>query len=65
MMTSVTSDFKIPDAFIQPFFNVSGYPTRFAQITPIHKGKGSLNFEANYSPISVLSHVVKIFEKRV
>ena len=38
---------------------------KLARITPIHKGKGSVNAEANYRPISVLSHVVKIFEKQV
>ena len=38
---------------------------KLARITPIHKGKGSVNAEANYCPISVLSHVVKIFEKQV
>ena len=36
----------------------------FVRITPIHKGNVSLNDEAKYHPISVLSHVVKIFEKQ-
>ena len=35
---------------------------KLARITIIYKGKGFLNSEANYRPISVLSHVVKIFE---
>ena len=38
---------------------------KLARITPIYKGKGSLNAEANCRPISVLSHVEKIFEKHV
>ena len=38
---------------------------KLARIIPIRKGKGSVNAEANYRPISVLSHVVKIFEKQV
>ena len=38
---------------------------KLARITPIHKGEVSLNAEANYRPITVLSHVVKIFEKQV
>ena len=38
---------------------------KLARITPIHKGKGSSNAEANYCRISVLSHVVKILEKQV
>ena len=38
---------------------------KLARITPIYKGKGPLNSEANYRPISMLSHVVKIFEKQV
>ena len=36
---------------------------KLARITPIYKGKCPLNCEANYRPLSVLSHVVKIFEK--
>ena len=37
---------------------------KLARFTPIHKGNVSLNVEAKYRPISVLSHVLKIFEKQ-
>ena len=36
-----------------------------AKITPIYKGKGSLNECGNYRPISVISHVAKVIEKAV
>ena len=38
---------------------------KLARITPIYKGTGDIHLETNYRPISVLSHIAKIFEKRV
>ena len=34
-----------------------------ARVSPIYKGKGSKSDKCNYRPISVISHVAKIFEK--
>ena len=34
-----------------------------ARITPVYKGKGNKNEFGNYRPISVISHISKIFEK--
>ena len=36
-----------------------------ACITPLYKGKGNKNEFGNYRPISVISHISKIFEKCV
>jgi hypothetical protein len=36
---------------------------KMAKVTPIYKGKGSKEDFGNYRPISVISHVAKIFEK--
>ena len=38
---------------------------KLARVTPIYKGKGEVSAETNYRPISVISHVAKIFEKEV
>ena len=38
---------------------------KLARITPIYKGSGDVHRETNYRPISVLSHVAKIFERNV
>ena len=38
---------------------------KLARITHIHKGTGDIHLETNYRPISVLSHIAKIFERRV
>ena len=38
---------------------------KLARITPIYKGTGDIHLETNYRPISVLSHIAKIFERRV
>ena len=42
------------------------YPDVFkiAQITPSHK-KGSLHIKSNYSPVSVLSNLSKVFENLI
>ena len=38
---------------------------KLARITPIYKGSEDVHRETNYRPISVLSHVAKIFERNV
>lgn len=38
---------------------------KYARVTPVYKGKGSKSDMRNYRPISVISHVAKIFEKEV
>ena len=38
---------------------------KLARITPVYKGKGDINNEVNYRPISVISHIAKIFEREV
>ena len=38
---------------------------KLARIAPIYKGKGDISRECNYRPISVLSRIAKLFEKRV
>ena len=38
---------------------------KLARITPIYKGTGDIHLETNYHPVSVLSHIAKIFERRV
>ena len=34
-------------------------------VIPIYKGKGNKNEAGNYRPISLLSHIMKIFEKQI
>ena len=36
---------------------------KLAKVTPVYKGKGDKNELGNYRPISVVSHLSKIFEK--
>ena len=36
---------------------------KLAKVTPVYKGKGDQNELGNYRPISVVSHLSKIFEK--
>ena len=38
---------------------------KFARVSPIYKGKGSRSEMGNYRPISVISHVAKVFEREV
>lgn len=38
---------------------------KFARVSPIFKGKGCRTEKGNYRPISVISHVAKIFEREV
>ena len=38
---------------------------KLARVTPIYMCKGEVSAETNYRPISVISHVAKIFEKEV
>ena len=38
---------------------------KFAKVTPIFKGKGCKNDKNNCQPISVISHIAKIFEKEI
>ena len=38
---------------------------KLARITPIYKGTGDIHLETNFRPISVLSHIAKIFVGRV
>ena len=38
---------------------------KIARVTPVFKKKGSADQAENYRPISVVSHVAKIFEKAV
>ena len=41
------------------------YDLKIARVTPVFKKKGSADQAENYRPISVVSHVAKIFEKAV
>ena len=38
---------------------------KYARVTPIYKGKGEKSDPCNYRPISVISHIAKVFEKVV
>ena len=38
---------------------------KLARITPIYKGKGDISRECSYRPISMLSHIAKLCERRV
>ena len=64
-MTSVTSDFKIPDAFIQPFFNVSGYPIQLETCTGYsHEAHDRYTRLANSYDAHVPSHSSEISKRR-
>ena len=36
---------------------------QLSKVTPIYKGKGSKEDAGNYRPISLIGHIMKIFEK--
>ena len=36
---------------------------KLSKVTPIYKGKGRKDEAGNYRPISMISHIMKIFEK--
>ena len=38
---------------------------KLSKITPIYKGKGSKDDAGNYIPISLICHIMKIFEKEI
>jgi hypothetical protein len=38
---------------------------KISRITPVYKGKGSMDDLGNYRPISVISHIAKIVEKEI
>ena len=38
---------------------------KFAKVTPVYKGKGDRLDKSNYRPISVISHVAKLFEREL
>ena len=38
---------------------------KFARVTPVFKGKGDKLNKNNYRPISVISHIAKIFEREI
>ena len=38
---------------------------KLSKVTPVYKGKGSKDEAGNYRPISLISHIMKIFEKEI
>ena len=38
---------------------------KLSRVTPIYKGKGDVNDKGNYLPISVISHIAKIIERKI
>ena len=38
---------------------------KMSRVTPIYKGKGDMQDENNYRPISVIGHIAKLLEKQV
>ena len=36
-----------------------------SKVTPIYKGKGSKDEAGNYIPISLIGHIMKVFEKEI
>ena len=65
IVTSVTSDFKIPDAFIQHLFNVSGYPIQLETCTGYsHETHDRYTRLANSYDAHVPSHSSEILKRR-
>ena len=38
---------------------------KLSKVTPIYKGKGNKEEAGNYMPISLIGHIMKIFEKEI
>ena len=38
---------------------------KLSRVTPVYKGKGDIDVESNYRPISVICHLAKVMEKEV
>ena len=54
-------------AFVNTSIETNTVPDdwKFARVSPVYKGKGSKTDKGNFRPISVISHVAKIFEKEI